>query len=87
MTDPTATARGIAEVAKTIGGRKPILASWMGGQNVSEGRSILDAAGIPTYDYPDSASEMFSFMYKHSGKHCKLTLTFHLTLFLIPVVS
>lgn len=66
MTDPTATARGIAEVAKKIGGRKPILASWMGGQNVAEGRAILDAAGIPTYDYPDSASEMFSFMWKHS---------------------
>ena len=66
MTDPTSTAKGIAKVAKRIGGRKPILASWMGGQNVAEGRAILDAAGIPTYDYPDSASEMFSFMWKHS---------------------
>lgn len=66
MTDPTATAKEIAAVVKKIGGRKPVLASWMGGQNVAEGRSILDAAGIPTYDYPDSASEMFSFMWKHS---------------------
>lgn len=66
MTDPTATAKGIAEVVKKIGARKPILTSWMGGQNVAEGRAILDAAGIPTYDYPDSASEMFSLMYKHS---------------------
>ena len=66
MTDPSATAKGIAEVVKKIGNKKPILASWMGGMNVVEGRAILDAAGIPTYDYPDSASEMFSFMFKHS---------------------
>lgn len=66
MTDPTATAKGIAEVSKKLGNKKPILASWMGGQNVAEGRAILDAAGIPTYDYPDSAAEMFSFMYKHA---------------------
>ena len=63
MTDPTNTARKIAEVAKKIGGRKPILASWMGGYGVAEGRSILDEAGIPTYDYPDSAAEMFTYMW------------------------
>jgi acetyltransferase len=66
MTDPSATARGIAEIARKIGGRKPILASWMGGKGVEEGRAILDEAGIPTYDYPDSAAEMFSYMYKYS---------------------
>ena len=66
MTYPTETAKGIAEVVRKIGSRKPILASWMGGQSVAEGRAILDAAGIPTYDYPDTASEMFSFLWKHS---------------------
>ena len=62
MTDPTRTAQAIADVAKKI--KKPILASWMGGKAVAEGRAILDAAGIPTYDYPDSAAEMFSYMYQ-----------------------
>ena len=51
MTDPTETARRIAEVYKNIKGSKPILASWMGGEGVMEGKAILDKAGIPTYDY------------------------------------
>ncbi len=63
MTDPTKTARGIAEVATKIGGTKPILASWMGGHGVTEGREILDEAGVVTYDYPDSAAEMFTYMW------------------------
>jgi len=66
MTDPSKTARGIAEVAKKVGGAKPILASWMGGQGVTEGREILDEAGVVTYDYPDSAAEMFTYMWKYS---------------------
>lgn len=68
-TDPTKTARGIAEVVKKIGGRKPILASWMGGHGVTEGRAILDDAGIPTYDYPDSAAEMFTYMWVRHYNH------------------
>lgn len=66
MADPTETARQIAEVAKKLRGTKPILASWMGGAGVTEGCAILDAAGIPTYDYPDSAAEMFSYMFQYS---------------------
>jgi len=65
MTDPTETAKRIAEVSKKIGGTKPILASWMGGAGVMEGRAILDKAGIPTFDYPDSAAEMFSYMFQY----------------------
>lgn len=64
MTDPTETAKRIAEVSKKI--RKPILASWMGGAGVMDGRAILDEAGIPTYDYPDSAAEMFTYMFQYS---------------------
>ena len=66
MTDPTQTAKCIAEVAKKLRGTKPILASWMGGAGVVQGRAILDEAGIPTYDYPDSAAEMFSYMFQYS---------------------
>ena len=66
MTDPTETARQIAEVSKKFRGTKPIIASWMGGAGVREGIEILDEAGIPTYDFPDSASKMFSYMYQYS---------------------
>lgn len=66
MTNPTETAKRIAEVSKKFRGSKPILASWMGGTGVMEGRAILDEAGIPTYDYPDSAAEMFSYMFQYS---------------------
>lgn len=64
MTDPTNTAEAITKCAKKI--NKPILASWMGGTTVMEGRAILDAAHIPTYDYPDSAAENFTYMYQLS---------------------
>ena len=66
MTDPTQTAKCIAEVAKKLRGTKPILASWMGGAGVAQGRAILDEAGIPAYDYPDSTAEMFSYMFQYS---------------------
>ena len=58
MTDPTATARELVRFAHIEG--KPVLASWMGGADVSEGAAILRAAGIPTYGYPDDAVNMFN---------------------------
>ena len=53
-------------MSKRLQFTKPILASWMGGAGVAEGCAILDQAGIPSYDYPDSAAEMFSYMYQYS---------------------
>ena len=58
MTDPTATARELIRFAKIAG--KPVLASWMGGEDVAEGAAILREAGIPTFDYPDDAVEVFN---------------------------
>lgn len=57
MTDPAAVARRVADAAR--GASKPLLTSWLGGRAVSEGREILNAAGIPTFDYPDSAARAF----------------------------
>lgn len=76
MTDPTQTAKCIAEVAKNLRGTKPILASWMGGAGVVQGRAILDEAGIPTYDYPDSAAEMFSYMFQYSVNISQVRFSF-----------
>jgi acetyltransferase len=57
VTDPTETARRLAPFAKMEG--KPVLASWMGGADVHEGRAVLDAAGIATFDSPEAAVKAF----------------------------
>ncbi|CAA9451086.1 MAG: Acetyl-CoA synthetase (ADP-forming) alpha and beta chains, putative [uncultured Rubrobacteraceae bacterium] len=64
MTDPTATAEQLTRYAKTRG--KPVLASWMGGPAVAEGESILNRAGIPTFDYPDTAARIFAHMWRYT---------------------
>ncbi|MBA2345350.1 MAG: acetate--CoA ligase family protein, partial [Rubrobacter sp.] len=64
MTDPTATAEALAPYAKSTG--KPVLASWMGGPEVSAGETILNNAGIPTFDYPDAAARAFADMWRYT---------------------
>ena len=64
MTDPTATAEALAPYAKS--GRKPVLASWMGGKSVAEGEAILNKAGIPTFDHPDTAARVFDYMWRYT---------------------
>ena len=66
MTNPTETARQLLPFAKL--GRKPILASWMGGAEVREGRRILNLAKVPTFDSPEAGIEAFLNMvqYEHN---------------------
>jgi acetyltransferase len=64
MTDPTATAEHLRQHAKISG--KPVLASWMGGEAVKAGEQILNQAGIPTYEYPDTAAHVFTLMWRSS---------------------
>lgn len=64
MTDPTGTAKAIAELDDY--GGKPILASWMGGNDVAEGEAILNAHNIPVYPYPDMAARVFDAMWRYS---------------------
>jgi acetyltransferase len=47
MTDPTGTAEEVKKFARIDG--KPVLASWMGGQETGPGEAILNAAGIPIH--------------------------------------
>lgn len=63
MTQPTEIAREVAQIAASFD--KPLLASWMGAQSVQEGRGVLNAAGVPTYDYPDEAAHAFVRMREH----------------------
>lgn len=62
MTDPTRTAEALTAYARIDG--KPVLASWMGGAEVEAGANILRRAGIPTFDYPDTAVEMFNYLWR-----------------------
>ncbi len=60
MTDPTQTAELLKPYAQSTG--KPVIASWMGGEGVSAGETLLNRAGIPTFPYPDTAARMFVYM-------------------------
>jgi acetyltransferase len=62
MTDPSACAAALVKAA--VGLTKPVLASWMGGDDVEAGRRILNEAGIPTFDYPDRAARAFALMWE-----------------------
>lgn len=64
MTDPTGTAELLKPYARIP--NKPLLACWMGGREVEPGEDILNAAGIPTYKYPDTAARAFYYMYRYS---------------------
>ena len=64
MTDPTRTAEELKSYGQGL--NKPLLASWMGGADTAAGQSILNQAGIPTFDYPDTAARLFNYMWRYS---------------------
>ena len=45
---------------------KPLLASWMGGETVAGGEVILNMAGIPTFTFPDTATRIFTLMWRYA---------------------
>jgi acetyltransferase len=57
MTNPTAAAAAVAELAKTSG--KPILAAWLGGKRMRKGVALLNGAGVATYSTPEEAVRAF----------------------------
>lgn len=71
MTNPTETARALADQFARPAGYaygKPILASWMGGSDVSSGQAMLNKANIPTFDYPDTAAQTFNYMWRYQRR-------------------
>jgi acetyltransferase len=64
MTDPTATAEQLKECAANA--KKPVIASWMGGDEVTAGEIILNKASISTYRYPDAGARLFNFLWKYN---------------------
>ena len=64
LANPTHVAERMKSLAHTSS--KPLLASWMGGDGVAEGTAILNAAGIPTFSYPDTAARAFTYMWRYT---------------------
>ena len=58
MTDPTAVAEAIIEEEKHA--EKPVVTCWLGQELVEEARQKFIAAGIPTFEAPEPAVELFS---------------------------
>ena len=57
MTQPQEVATAIIEIRDEVS--KPILACWMGEEQVVEGRRALSAAGIPAFRIPDTAVDLY----------------------------
>lgn len=71
MTNPTETARVLSDQFARPAGYiygKPILASWMGGSEVSSGEAMLNKANIPTFTYPDMAARVFNYMWRYQRR-------------------
>src|SRR5512133_1630393 len=64
MTDPTKTAEVLEPYAQSLG--KPVIATWMGGNDVAPGEAILNKANIPAFPYPDTAARVFDYMAHYS---------------------
>lgn len=60
MTDPTKTAEVLEPYSNSLG--KPVIATWMGGDEVAPGEAVLNKANIPTFPYPDTAARVFDYM-------------------------
>lgn len=66
MTDVEQIAEEVARLA--VDQPKPILAVWMGGQRVRAGIARLNAAQVPTYEFPEKAIRAFTYLVAH-GRH------------------
>ena len=64
MSNPTQTAECLKPYAQSTG--KPVIASWMGGADMTAGIDILIRVGIPAYAFPDTAAKMFCYMWRYS---------------------
>ena len=57
MTEPTRTAEAVAKISEHHS--KPILAAWMGGKSMQEGKKIFMKKGIAVYQTPEDAIRAF----------------------------
>ena len=70
LADPIGIAKAIASLPS--GQSKPVLAVWMGGEDVDEGLRILNEAGMPTFETPpEQAVDTYMEMYFYN-RHLEL---------------
>lgn len=62
--DPIETAKTLVEASKET--NKPILASWLGEEDVQEARALLRNNRIPTFLTPEHAVATFVYMYQYA---------------------
>ncbi|RMF76252.1 MAG: GNAT family N-acetyltransferase [Chloroflexi bacterium] len=63
MTEPAQFAENL-KAYNNVG--KPVLASFMGGAEIAAATRILNHINIPTFDYPDTATRMFNYLWRYS---------------------
>jgi acetyltransferase len=63
MTDGSACAQAVLAASRDA--EKPVLACWMGGTSLQEGRALLAQGGVPEFSSPEAAVEAFSFLVSH----------------------
>ncbi|MGZ4826449.1 MAG: bifunctional acetate--CoA ligase family protein/GNAT family N-acetyltransferase [Terriglobales bacterium] len=64
LAEPTKIAELMKPYATSTG--KPILACFMGGAEIVAANEILNRAGIPTFQFPDTATRAFTYMWRYS---------------------
>ncbi|HEX7501971.1 MAG TPA: bifunctional acetate--CoA ligase family protein/GNAT family N-acetyltransferase [Acidobacteriota bacterium] len=64
MTNPTAMAQALAQLKDLSA--KPVLAAWLGGRSMGEGRRLLAEAGIASYRTPEQAVRAFMTLVAYS---------------------
>ncbi|MFC1727260.1 acetate--CoA ligase family protein [Patescibacteria group bacterium] len=64
MSDPVGVAKTLVGLPRL--GKKTLLASWMGGQEVSKGIEVLQKHYIPAFQYPERAAKTFINLYNYS---------------------
>jgi len=63
LTEPIVVAETLADTMKAR--RYPVFACWMGGKRIEGALTILNKAGIPTYDTPERAIRAFLYMVEY----------------------
>jgi len=64
MTNSTAIAKEVAALAGET--PKPVLAAWLGGTSMHEGKAHLSDSGVPTYAMPEQAVNAFMTLVSYS---------------------
>ncbi len=69
VTEPEKTARTIVELNKTFSG-KPVMAVYMGGKTLLDGKAYLTEHDIPTFTFPEPSVQSLGGMFRYN-EHLK----------------